>query len=55
MENQMMDAILKGGEPNAVATEWLKANPDAIKPWLDGVTAYDGSDAAAAIKASLGS
>lgn len=55
MENQMMDAILKGGEPNAVATEWLKAHPDAIAPWLDGVTAFDGSDAAAAVKASLGS
>jgi glycine betaine/proline transport system substrate-binding protein len=55
MENQMMDAILKGGDANTVATDWLKANPDAVKPWLDGVTTFDGGDAAAAVKAALGS
>jgi glycine betaine/proline transport system substrate-binding protein len=54
MENHMMDAILKGTEANAAATDWLKANPDAVKPWLDGVTTFDGGDAAAAIKAKLG-
>jgi glycine betaine/proline transport system substrate-binding protein len=53
-ENQMMDAILKGTEANAAATEWLKANPDAVKPWLEGVTTFDGGDAAAAVKAKLG-
>jgi glycine betaine/proline transport system substrate-binding protein len=55
MENKMMDAILKGGDANTVASDWLKANPDAVKPWLDGVTTFDGGDAAAAVKASLGS
>ena len=30
MENTMMDAILKGGNANDVATEWLKKNPDAV-------------------------
>ncbi|MCB1382562.1 MAG: choline ABC transporter substrate-binding protein [Notoacmeibacter sp.] len=54
MENQIMDAILKGTEANAAALDWLKANPDAVTPWLDGVTARDGSDAAAAVKAKLG-
>jgi glycine betaine/proline transport system substrate-binding protein len=54
MENQMMDAILKGTDANAAATEWLKANPDAVKPWLEGVTTFDGGDAAAAVKAKLG-
>jgi glycine betaine/proline transport system substrate-binding protein len=54
MENKMMDAILKGTEANAAATEWLKANPDAVKPWLEGVTTFDGGDAAAAVKAKLG-
>jgi glycine betaine/proline transport system substrate-binding protein len=54
MENHMMDAILKGTEANAAATEWLKANPDAVKPWLEGVTTFDGGDAAAAVKAKLG-
>jgi glycine betaine/proline transport system substrate-binding protein len=54
MEGQMMDAILKGGDANTVATDWLKKNPDAVTPWSAGVTAFDGSDAAAAIKTALG-
>lgn len=53
MENTMMDSILKGGNPNDVAKEWLKANPDKITPWLSGVTTFDGKDAAEAIKAGL--
>lgn len=53
MENTMMDAILKGGDANTVAKEWLKANPDAITPWLSGVTTFDGGDATAAVKAAL--
>ena len=55
MENTMMDAILKGGNPNDVARDWLKANPDAATPWLNGVTTFDGQDAAAAVKAALAS
>jgi glycine betaine/proline transport system substrate-binding protein len=55
MENQMMDAILKGGNANDVARDWLKAHPDAVTPWLAGVTTFDGGDAAAAIQSSLGS
>jgi glycine betaine/proline transport system substrate-binding protein len=53
MENAMMDSVIKGGNPNDVAKEWLKANPDAVTPWLDGVTTFDGGDAAAAVKAAL--
>ena len=53
MENAMMDTVLKGGNPNEVAKEWLKANPDAVTPWLAGVTTFDGGDAAAAVKAAL--
>ncbi len=53
-ENQIMDAILKGGEANAAALEYLKAHPDTAKPWLAGVTTFDGKDAAAAVKAKLG-
>ena len=53
MENEMMDSILKGGNPDDVAKEWLKANPDAATPWLEGVTTFDGGDAAAAAKAAL--
>ena len=54
MENQIMDAILKGTDANAAALDWLKANPDAVTPWLAGVTTRDGGDAAAAVKAKLG-
>ncbi|PSJ58120.1 choline ABC transporter substrate-binding protein [Pseudaminobacter soli (ex Li et al. 2025)] len=54
MEGAIMDKILKGGDANAAATEWLKANPDAVKPWLEGVTTFDGGDAAAAVKTAIG-
>jgi glycine betaine/proline transport system substrate-binding protein len=53
MEGEMMDAILKGGDANTVAKDWLKAHPDAVAPWIDGVTTFDGGDAAAAVKAAL--
>jgi len=56
MENEIMGAILNdGADPKAAATAWLKANPDVIGPWLDGVTTFDGGDAAAAVKSALGS
>lgn len=54
MESEMMDAILKGGDASTVATEWLKKNPDAVTPWIAGVTSFDGGDAIAAIKTALG-
>jgi glycine betaine/proline transport system substrate-binding protein len=55
MENQIMGAILNDGkEPKTAATEWLKANPDAVTPWLAGVTTFDGGDATAAVKSALG-
>jgi glycine betaine/proline transport system substrate-binding protein len=55
MENEIMGAILDDGEePNAAATEWLKANPDTLTPWLEGVTTFDGGDALAAVHAALG-
>ncbi|MGF0538808.1 choline ABC transporter substrate-binding protein [Agrobacterium sp. ES01] len=55
MENQIMGKILDDGEdPEKAAAEWLKANPDAVKPWLEGVTTFDGGDAAEAVKTNLG-
>jgi glycine betaine/proline transport system substrate-binding protein len=49
MEGTMMAPVLKDGtDPKAVAAEWIKANPDSIKAWLAGVTAFDGSDGMAA-------
>jgi glycine betaine/proline transport system substrate-binding protein len=54
MENEIMGAILDGGEdPEDAAKAWLAANPEAWKPWLDGVTAKDGGDAVAAVEKSL--
>jgi glycine betaine/proline transport system substrate-binding protein len=55
MENEIMGAILDDGEePNAAAAAWIKENPDVVGPWLDGVTTFDGGDAAAAVKEKLG-
>ena len=55
MENQIMGAILDDGQvPDEAATAWLKANPDALTPWLEGVTTFDGDDGLEAVKASLG-
>jgi glycine betaine/proline transport system substrate-binding protein len=54
MENQIMDAILKGTDANEAATAWLKANPDIVTPWLEGVTTFDGGDAKAAVSSALG-
>ncbi len=55
MENQIMGAILNDGEePADAAKAWLKANPDALGPWLAGVTTLDGGDGLAAVKSSLG-
>jgi glycine betaine/proline transport system substrate-binding protein len=56
MENQIMGEILdKGADPKAAAVAWVKANPDALTPWLEGVTTFDGSgDALTAVKKGLG-
>jgi glycine betaine/proline transport system substrate-binding protein len=55
MENAIMGSILDDGEdPEAAAEAWLQANPDALGPWLDGVTTIDGQDGLAAVKSALG-
>lgn len=54
MEGTIMDAILKGADANTAATDWLKANPGAVAPWIAGVTTFDGGDAAAAVKSVIG-
>lgn len=54
MENDVMGAILNdGAEPMTAAKDWLKKNPDAVAPWIAGVTTFDGGDAAAAVTAAL--
>ncbi len=54
MENQIMDAILSGEDADEAALAWLKANPDAVDPWIEGVTTFEGGDAAEAVSAKLG-
>jgi glycine betaine/proline transport system substrate-binding protein len=54
MEGAMMAPVLKdGADPKATALAWLKANPDAVTPWLAGVKTFDGKDGAAAVKEAL--
>jgi glycine betaine/proline transport system substrate-binding protein len=54
MENEVMGMILNDGQdPMDAAKEWLTANPDAAMPWLDGVTTFDGYDAASALTEAL--
>ena len=54
MEGTMMAPVLKDGkDPKVVAAEWIKANPDSVKSWLNGVTAFDGSDGMAAAQKLL--
>lgn len=55
MENEVMGAILDGGKDAPVAAkEWLKAHPEVVDAWLQGVKTVDGKDGAEAVKASLG-
>jgi len=43
MENEMMDQILnKSVDAKVAAIAYVKAHPDLLKPWLDGVTTFDG-------------
>jgi glycine betaine/proline transport system substrate-binding protein len=55
MENTIMGSIMYDKmDPVPAATKWLKANPDAMTPWLQGVTTMDGSQPAdEAVKKAL--
>jgi len=48
---QTMDEEGKDGE--AAAKEWLVANPEVLKDWLDGVTTFDGQAALPVARAAL--
>lgn len=55
MENEVMGKILDDGmDPEAAATEWLKANPAVLDKWLAGVQTLEGEDGLAAVKDHLG-
>ncbi|RJE82447.1 choline ABC transporter substrate-binding protein [Paracoccus onubensis] len=54
MENEVMGKILNDGQdPMDAAKEWLKDNPEAATPWLDGVTTVDGNDPTEALSEAL--
>lgn len=54
-ENEIMGEILdNGAEAKDAAKAWLKAHPDTLTPWLEGVTTRDGKDGLAAVKTALG-
>ena len=54
LENEIMGMILNDGmAPEAAARTWLAAHPDALVPWLTGVTTLDGGDALEAVMAEL--
>lgn len=55
MENSIMGQILDdGADPEDATLEWIKANPDTVAGWADGVTTLDGGDGVEALKAELG-
>ncbi|MGX1098575.1 choline ABC transporter substrate-binding protein [Amorphus sp. MBR-141] len=55
MENKIMGEILDDGANADDATaKWLKANPDVLDSWLDGVTTVDGEPGLPAVKKELG-
>lgn len=54
MENEIMGAILNDGKKPPMAAEaWLKANPEVLEAWLDGVTTKNGQPALPAVKKFL--
>ncbi|MDR6234380.1 choline ABC transporter substrate-binding protein [Pseudomonas oryzihabitans] len=54
MENAVMSAARdQGGSYEAAAKAWLKAHPQAVEPWLQGVTTRAGQPALPAIQKAL--
>jgi glycine betaine/proline transport system substrate-binding protein len=55
MENEVMGKILFDGEdPGNAARGWLKAHPEVLDKWLEGVTTLSGEPGLPAVRASLG-
>ncbi len=55
MESEGMGYILNDGEdPNAAGARLLRAHPEVLATWLEGVTTRDGGDGLAAVRGHLG-
>ena len=54
MENAVMSAARdKGGSYDTAAKAWLKAHPQVLEPWLQGVTTRDGQPGLPAVQKAL--
>ena len=54
MESELMQMALERDDPQSVAKQWIKDNPDALDQWLAEVTTRDGQDGVAAVKKFVG-
>jgi len=54
MEGKVMQPIMDKKPPTLAAKAWLKANPDALTKWLDGVQTKDGKPGLDAVKKYVG-
>ena len=50
-EAELMQPIMDRKQPAQVARDWIKANPQVVEAWLEGVTTLDGKPANAALVA----
>jgi glycine betaine/proline transport system substrate-binding protein len=53
MEAALMDRIMQKEDPNVVAKDWIKQNPEWLDTWLAGVTTFDGKSGIEAVKKHL--
>lgn len=50
-EAELMQPIMDRKAPAQVARDWIKANPQVVETWLDGVTTLDGKPASVSLVA----
>ncbi|QTN43848.1 choline ABC transporter substrate-binding protein [Ectopseudomonas mendocina] len=50
-EAELMQPIMDRKQPAQVARDWVKANPQVVEAWLDGVTTLDGKPASVSLVA----
>jgi len=50
-EAELMQPIMDRKQPAQVARDWIKANPQVVEAWLDGVTTLDGKPASVSLVA----
>ena len=56
IQADLIDRIDNSGkDPEEIALEWLRENPEVTDRWLEGVTAADGTDGAEALRNFLAS